>query len=135
MLQFCDSFTTDVEQEPPHDSGVIERERDCEPPPHPTEQPDQLDQAPMTQFDGQQPVLHGCICNVSDSEHEPPHDADVMERERDCDPPPQPTEQPDHVDQPPTTQLLGQQPGSQSRDSAKLPASGQEPPLASGTVM
>jgi hypothetical protein len=104
VLQFCDSFTTPVEQEPPHDSGVIERERDCEPPPHPTEQVPQPDHAPMTQFDGQQPVLHCCDCDVCDSEHEPPQVAAVMERERDCEPPPHPAEQAVQPDHAPITQ-------------------------------
>ncbi len=135
VLHDCESATCDVEHVPPHDSGVIERERDCEPPPHGAEQPPHADQPPITQLDAQQPVLHDCDCVVSDSLHEPPHDAGVMERERDCEPPPQPTEHEPHDDQPPMLQFCGQQPGLQPRDSDKLPASGHEPPFASGTVM
>jgi len=83
VLHVCESAICDDEHVPPHVSGVIERERDCEPPPHIAEHPPQADHAPMMQLAGQQPELHACDCIVCDSLHEPPHDAGAMERERD----------------------------------------------------
>jgi hypothetical protein len=47
VLHACESETTDVEHEPPHDSGTMERERDCEPPPHGAEHEPHADHAPI----------------------------------------------------------------------------------------
>jgi hypothetical protein len=134
--QFSDCDKSVGQAEPPHaDVRVTARFRVRVPPPHCCEHAAHCDQSETWQFCGQQPVLHDCDCNVSESEHEPPHDACVMERERNCDPPPHATEQVDQLDQPPTTQLLGQHTASQARDSDKLLASGQAPPLVAGMVM
>ena len=105
--------------------------------PHVTEQLDHAPYAAHTQSYVQQPSLQDRVCSNSVAEHVPPHDGCVMLRVRDCEPPlpPQEAEQADQADQLPTTQLVGQQPASQERDSVKLALSGHEPPLASGTAM
>jgi hypothetical protein len=135
MAHVCVSLTCIVEHVPPHDGGVMERERVCEPPPHVVLQADHADQTPMLQSTGQQLKLHGCVCDVCDSLHEPPQTAAVMERERDCAPPPQVTEQADHVDQAPTMQLAGQQAGMHDCDSCSALASGQLPPFIAAVTM
>jgi hypothetical protein len=119
VLHDCESDTTDVEHEPPHDGGEIERERDCEPPPHGAEHEPHADQPPIEQSAGQQCVLQSSLWYSPDSEHEPPHEAGVIEREREREPPPHPAEQPDQLLQPLTAQLTAQQPASQGRDSLK----------------
>jgi hypothetical protein len=112
---------------------VIERVRDCEPPPQGAEHVSKADQEPITQFCGQQPVLQGCDCEVSDSLHEPPHCAGEIVRERDWEPPPHGAEQVPQPDHAPTPQLTGQQPASHARDSLSEAASGQAPPLVAAT--
>jgi hypothetical protein len=132
----CESATCDVEHVPPHDSGVIERVRDCEPPPHDTEHAPQFDHKPIWQLTGQQTLLQPCESTTADSAHVPPHDAGVIVRLRVCVPPvPHDAEQADQPDHGKMTQFCGQQPGEQARDSVKLLASGHGPPLVAGVTM
>ena len=95
------------------------RVRVCVPPPHDAVHTLQPDHAPIWQLTGQQTLLQPCDSLVDDSEHEPPHDAGTMVRERLCVPPPQVTEQPDHGVQLWMLQLTGQQPGEQPRWSVR----------------
>lgn len=95
----CVSITCDDEHDPPHASGMMERLRVCVPPPHGAEHAPHAIHALIWQFCGQHCVLHCCVCIVCVSLHDPPHVAGVIERVRDCVPPPQPAEhtpQPDH---------------------------------------
>jgi hypothetical protein len=135
VLHACESLICDDEHVPPHDSGVIERVRVCEPPPHVVEHALHADHAPITQLTGQQPVLQDCICDVCDSLHEPPHVAGLMVRERVLLPPPHIAEHVDQLDHAPTTQLAGQHAGVHGCDSIRFDCSGQTPPFLAGDVM
>jgi hypothetical protein len=83
VLHGRSSTVADSEHVPPHNGGVMLRDRDCIPPPHAAVQVLHSPQPPIWQFCGQQPLLQSCVCETAASGQLPPHSAACIERERD----------------------------------------------------